>query len=560
MHGGGGVLPTWVPVRNARLPLYDTSITNATSKASYSSTIARGQKRLRWLHRPGGTVSKAQRLGTDHKWQSRKAIYSLHKKWPSRTATCGTDHEWPSWTATYCCGHQRDKPSGSPGRPCMACTKNGLPGRPPVVLTMSGHPGWPSAVLAMRVTNYKWQSRKAMNSLHKKWPSRTATCCSGHQRDRPQVAVQEGHAWLAQKMAFLDGHLWPNATLGRPPFGLDIPSFLPRFRSLGYLKRTPDIESTHHPKMGFDRALGRRGHRRQSADFPTARPDLLASRGHRIREGCRTLVKDFAGISGGARASAPIGEWPRRCEDVGQGSRRACTSANEGARNCLRTVQRVVGGLVSVCLHGFWSNAARHRRFSVATPRPPRQPEACGPLHPRTETFECAFILERSRGPSCRRAGHHNATAARSPLFAVAKASRGLAKPHSTSLHSPWSPLDAYKASGANDGAPVIAPASAARRTPTTPPRIHLLPSLTRIHLRGGEPEDRGLLCCRTETFDSAFILEGCRGPVFVASATVLQRLRPAPPSRSPGPDAGSRHLPPPSPDPPRPAEALCSE
>ncbi|GBE89681.1 hypothetical protein SCP_1700050 [Sparassis crispa] len=43
---------------------------------------------------------------------------------------------------------------------------------------------------------------------------------------------------------------------------------------------------------------------------------------------------------------------------------------------------------------------------------------------------------------------------------------------------------------------------------------------------------------------------------VVIASATVLQRLLPAPSSRSPDPDAGPRHLPAPSPDPPRPAEA----
>ncbi|KAL6303089.1 hypothetical protein BKA93DRAFT_368814 [Sparassis latifolia] len=93
---------------------------------------------------------------------------------------------------------------------------------------------------------------------------------------------------------------------------------------------------------------------------------------------------------------------------------------------------------------------------------------------------------------------------------------------------------------------------------PTTPPRIHLLPSLTHIRLWEGEPEDRGLLHRRTETFDRAFILEGCREPsvVVIASATVLQRLLPAPSSRSPDPDAGPRHLPAPSPDPPRPAEA----
>ncbi|GBE77134.1 hypothetical protein SCP_0100060 [Sparassis crispa] len=107
-----------------------------------------------------------------------------------------------------------------------------------------------------------------------------------------------------------------------------------------------------------------------------------------------------------------------------------------------------------------------------------------------------------------------------------------------------------------------LRPVPKARRMPTTPPRIHLLASLTRIYLRGGEPEDRGLLRRQTETFDRVFVLEGCRWPsvVVIASATVLQRLCPAPSSRSPDSDAGSHHLPAPSPDPPRPAEALRSE
>ncbi|KAL6298929.1 hypothetical protein BKA93DRAFT_753830, partial [Sparassis latifolia] len=207
-------------------------------------------------------------------------------------------------------------------------------------------------------------------------------------------------------------------------------------------------------------------------------PDLLASRGHRIREGFRTLVKDFAGISGGARASAPITkvvatrrhpareEWPRRCEDVGEGSGRVRTSTNE--------------------------------------------PEARGPLRHRTETLHPAFIQEGSRGPSCRRAGHHNATAARSSLFAVAKASRGPVKPHSTSLHSPSSLLDACKHG-----------ASASR-----------FRGNTSISTLG---EARGLLCRRTETFNAAFDLECSRGfsHVVVAPAIAVQQWRAAPSSQS---------------------------
>ncbi|GBE78795.1 hypothetical protein SCP_0806440 [Sparassis crispa] len=78
--------------------------------------------------------------------------------------------------------------------------------------------------------------------------------------------------------------------------------------------------------------------------------------------------------------------------------------------------------------------------------------------------FERAFLLEGSRGPSHHRAGHRSATAARSHLLAVARASRGFAKPHPAWLHCCPTLVDARQPTAVKDGAAVVAPATEVQR------------------------------------------------------------------------------------------------